>query len=159
VCTAFCGKMSSSCRPYTETRTEKDVNMDSGNGSIPKRRQDRGHSVRNWPCAASFRGDREKLSLDHLDPHQKQRIIIVLRQYALSIVLLCCVGLLFCLTLYVPYWLPGWYFIASRWVTAHLLFVGALSIILVFFLLWKFPQRHVSIISELKDRIDLSWKV
>ena len=33
---AFCGKMSPSCGPHTETRVEKDVTMDNGNGSTPR---------------------------------------------------------------------------------------------------------------------------
>src|SRR4029453_16677313 len=68
---AFCGKISPSCGPHTETRVEKDVTMDNGNGSTPERRQGKGHSVRHWPCAASSSGNREKLSLNHLDEHRR----------------------------------------------------------------------------------------
>jgi hypothetical protein len=136
--------------------------MDSGNRLIPERRQGRGRPVRHWPCAASFNGGQEKLSLDHPDAYQRQGIIAVLRQYVLSKALLCYVGLLFLLTWYIPYRFPGWHAVISRLFAKHLLFVVALSISLVLLLLWlflwKLPQWQVAAVPEMKDRIDLESK-
>src|SRR5207244_1376434 len=40
----------------------------------------------------------------------------------------------------------------------HLLFIGALLLILLFLLLWKYPQRQVAAVPEMKDRLDLESK-
>jgi hypothetical protein len=135
--------------------------MDSDNRSTPERRQRLEHSVRHWPCAIISSGNREKLSLDRLAPHQRQGVAVVLRQYALPIVL-CCVGLLLWLTWHIPSWLPGWHVVASGFLTEHLLFVVTLSIsvvcLLFWLLLWKLPQWQVAAVPEMKDRIDLESK-
>jgi hypothetical protein len=86
---------------------------------------------------------------------------MVLRQYALRIVLYC-VGLLLWLTWCIPYWLPEWHVATSRFLTEHLPFAVTLSISFVFLLfwllLWKLPQWQVAAVPGMKDRIDLESK-
>jgi hypothetical protein len=63
----------------------------------------------------------------------------------------------------IPYWFPGWYSIAIRWLDTHMLFAVVLCIVLLVFLLfwlllWKLPQWQVTAVPEIKDRIDLESK-
>jgi hypothetical protein len=135
--------------------------MDSDNESTPEKRQRSERSARNWSCAVVSSGNRRKLSLDRLAPSQRQGVTVVLRRYALNIVL-CGVGLLLCLTWYIPYWFPRWHTVPSRLFAEHVPFYITLSASLVFLFfwlfLWKLPQWQVAAVPEMKDRIDLESK-
>src|SRR5882672_10600010 len=85
-----------------------------------------------------------------------------LRRHVWRLVFFCGGGLVLWLTWHITDWFPGWYATASRVFTEHLLFVVVLSIslgcLLFWFLLWKLPQRQVTSVFSVKDRLDLETK-
>jgi hypothetical protein len=112
-----------------------------------------------WYC---FQWRPGKLPIESPRVHERRWIVIFLRQYAFPLVL-CCAGAALFLAWYIPYWFPGWYSAATRWLDAHMLFAVVLSVILLVFLLfwlllWKLPQWQVAAVPEVKDRIDLESK-
>jgi hypothetical protein len=64
-------------------------------------------------------------------------------------------GLVLLLTLCIPSLLIQWsLFFIGTW--SDFLIWGIWLFILLFLVVWKFPQWHVAAVSDLKDRIDLS---
>jgi hypothetical protein len=115
--------------------------MSTGNNVAPEMARGKGHSVIRWlPGAVSVRW----------------------RWKRLRIVLPFCVGLMLYATWYIPQRFPQWYSAVSGFVDKNPLFVVALSLSLIFlllwFLLWRLPKQQVSEVWSAKDRIDLESK-
>ena len=137
--------------------------MDDSHESTPKRPQGQRRRARHrHTSGASSSGEQGKLSIESPRAHERRWSIIFLR-WSAFLLALCCAGAALFLAWYVPYWFPGWYSTATRWLDAHMLFAVVLSIILLVFLLfwlllWKLPQWQVAAVPEMKDRIDLESK-
>jgi Pentapeptide repeats (8 copies) len=67
-------------------------------------------------------------------------------------------GCVLLLAVIIPYLFPQWDVYATQFLRTHLLFIGALLLILLYLLLWKYPQQQVAAVRDRKDRIDLESK-
>jgi hypothetical protein len=81
-------------------------------------------------------------------------ITMITRQWRLSLL----GGCILLIAFGIPYLFPHWDVYVTQFVRTHLLFIGALLVILLFLLLWKCPQRQVATVPKMKDRLDLELK-
>ena len=84
-----------------------------------------------------------------------------LHRYAWPLSFVFFVGVLLCLTWFIPQ-SPVWHSAVSRFLDNHRLFVIALIVSLIipllWLLLWKLPQSQVAAVRDRKDRVDLEAK-
>jgi uncharacterized protein YjbI with pentapeptide repeats len=86
--------------------------------------------------------------------HAEKNITMIIRQWRLSLL----GGGVLLLAFIIPYLFPQWDVYVAKFLRTHLLFVGALLCLLLFLLLWKYPQRQVVDVRDRKDRLDLESK-
>jgi len=84
----------------------------------------------------------------------EKEVIMITRQWRLSLLGGCVLLLAF----KIPYLFPEWDVYATQLLRTHLLFIDALLLILLYLLLWTYPQQQVAAVRDRKDRIDLESK-